>query len=190
MQSLQTRSRPQAAWAFAIRLASRPAWGRLATLVTALALLTSTLQLYAPDRVANSSLELRVSPEALLQVKDGSVALKIRLAPGTTASIWAANSCTAPAPQSQVITASGTYTIPLRALMSGSSNGNASTTEVCLESSDETLNDSVPVGILATGNGAALESRSPQLARNGASVGVQDGWAVTTQEGTTTWSNP
>ena len=190
MQSLPTSSKHTAGRALAIGLTSKHAWGRVAALATALVLLTSAIKLYAPDRVANSSLVLRVSPEELLQVKDGSVVLKIRLGPGTIANVWAANSCTSPAPQSQVVTASGTYTFPLPTLMSGISDPNPSTTQVCLVSSDGTLNDSVPVGISAIGNGAAAEGRTPLLARNGVSVVVQDGWAVTTRAGTTTWSNP
>lgn len=190
MQFLRTGSRQTAARELTIELTSTNAWGRVATLVGALIFLTSAISLYAQRRTATTSLELRVRPEELLRVQNDSLVLKIRLAPGTIASIWAANSCTSPAPQSRVISASGTYTLPLHALMSMLSNPTSSATQVCLASSDGVLNDSVPLGILATGNGAAVHGETPQLAPNGVSIVAPDGWAVTTPAGTTTWSNP
>jgi hypothetical protein len=162
----------------------------MAALIAILVLLTSHIQLFAQSRTATISLELRVSPEELLQVKDGSVRLKIRLAPGTIASVWAANSCSSPSPQSQVISASGTYTLSLHTMMAGISIANASAAHVCLASSDGTLNDSVPVGILAIGNGTAVQDRTSQLAPNGVTAVAPAGWSLTTQADTTTWSNP
>jgi hypothetical protein len=190
MQSLRSSSRLLATKPITIRLSSKFSRGSMAALITVLVLLTGQIQLYAQSRTATTSLELRVNPEELLQVQNESVLLKIRLGSRTIASIWAANSCTSPAPQSQVITASGTYTVPLHTLMSGIGNPDSNAARVCLISSDGALKDSAPVGIFATGNGAAMQGRTPQLAPNGVSVVVQDGWAVTTQAGTATWSNP
>jgi hypothetical protein len=153
-------------------------------------LLTGVPQLYAQGRTATASLVLRVRPEELLQEQNGSVLLKIRLARGTTARLWAANSCTSPSPESQVIIFSGNYTIPLNTLTPVSSDLAPGATHVCLMSSDGVLNDSVPVVILGTGNGATVQGATPQLAPSGLSIDVPDGWAVTTRAGTTTWSNP
>ena len=129
-----------------------------------------------------------VAPEDLLQIQNGSVVLKIRLAGGTTARLWEAQSCTFPSSESQAIVASGTYTIPLNTLTPVSSNPIPSTMQVCLASSDGVLNDSRPVDISSVANGAAAQGQSQQLARSG--VGAPDGLLVTTRAGTTTWSNP
>jgi hypothetical protein len=131
--------------------------GRTAALVVVIVFLAGTSPLYAQGRTATASLELQVRPEELLQDQDGSVVLKIRLARGTTARLWAANSCTSPSPQSHVITMSGTYSIPYSALAPVSSNLSPGTMQVCLVSSDGMLNDSLPVKIMGTGNGAVMQ---------------------------------
>lgn len=164
--------------------------GRMAALIVVVVLLTGVPQLYAQGRTATSSLALQVRSEELLQDQNGSVVLKIRLAHGTTASLWAANSCTSPSPQSHVITMSGIYSIPYSALTPVSSNPSPSTTQVCLVSSDGMLNDSLPVEILGTGNGAAMQGATPLIAPSGVSLEVPAGWMVTARSGTTTWSNP
>jgi hypothetical protein len=162
----------------------------MAVLIGVIVLLTGQIPLYAQSRMATSSLVLQVRPEELLQVQNDSVVLKIRLARGTMAQLWAAESCTSPSPESQVIIASGKYTIPLNTLTPVSSNTTATTGQVCLASSDGVLNDSRPVEIVGTGNGAPVEGRTPPLAPGGVSVDVPDGWTVTTRAGTMTWSNP
>jgi len=115
--------------------------GRMTACLGAIVLLTGAIQLYAQSRSATTSLVLQVLPEELVQVQNGSVVLKIRLARGATASLWEATSCTSPSPDSQVIIASGTYTIPLNTLTPTSSNPTSSTMQVCLASSDGVLND-------------------------------------------------
>ena len=87
-------------------------------------------------------------PEVLLQNQNGAVLVKIRLARGTTARLWAANTCTSPSPESHFIAQSGIYTIPHSALTPVSSNPISGATQVCLASSDGVLNDSLPVEIL------------------------------------------
>jgi len=181
---------PSQAW-FNILPASPPrARGRMAALIVAVVLLTAAPQLYAQGRTATSSLALQVRPEELLQEQNGSVALKIRLARGTTAGLWAGNSCASPSPQSHVITMSGIYSIPYSALTPVSSNPSPSTMQVCLESSDGVLNDSLSVEILGTGNGAAMQGSTPVIAPSGVLVEVPAGWMVTAGSGTTTQSNP
>ena len=62
--------------------------------------------------------------------------------------------------------------------------------QVCLVSSDGVLNDSLPVEILGTANGAAKQGSTPLIASSGVSVDVPAGWAVTIQSGIATWSKP
>jgi hypothetical protein len=162
----------------------------MAALIGVIVLLTGVIQLYAQSRTATASLVLQVRPEELLQDQNGSVVLKIRLARGTTARLWAANSCTSPSPESQVITMSGIYSIPLNALRPVISDPNSSASHVCLLSSDGVLNDSLPVVMMAPGNSTRGQGPPHLTAPSGVSVDMLAGWAVATQAGTTTWSNP
>jgi hypothetical protein len=94
--------------------------------------------LVGAERTAHSNLLLIVRPEALL-LRQGSdaVQLKIRLAEGTEARLWGADSCGAPASGAMVISRSDSYIIPLSAF--GASNSR----QACLASSDGTLQRSV-----------------------------------------------
>ena len=162
----------------------------MAALISVIFQMTGEIPLYAQARTAAASLTVQVRPEEMLQVQNGSVALKVRLASGATARLWAANSCTSPSPESQVIITSGIYTIPLNTLTPVGSHPGPSAGQVCLMSSDGVLNDSRPVDVLGTGAGAAVHGATSQIAPSGVSVDVPDGWAMTTRAGTTTWSNP
>jgi len=153
-------------------------------------LLAGAPQLDAQSRTATTSLVLQVRPEELLRAQNGSVELKIRLARGATARLWVASSCTSPSSQSQVIAISGVYRIPLSALTLVSNYPSLSTMRVCLASSDGTLHDSLPVEILGTKDGAAVQGTTSLMAPNGVQVDAPAGWVVTTRAGTTTWSNP
>jgi len=190
MQSLRSSGRHLAARPNTIQVSSARARGRTAALIGVMVLLTGVNQLYAQSRTATPSLVLQVRPEELLQDQNGSVVLKIRLDLGTTARLWAANSCTSSSPQSHVITMSGIYSIPLSELASVNSNPSPSAMRVCLVSSDGALYDSRPVEILGTGNGAAVQGPTPLVAPSGVPVDVPAGWVATTRGGTTTWSNP
>jgi len=190
MQSIRSSAKPLTARPMTIPLRPARGRGRMAAFISVLVLLTGVPQLYAQIRTATASLIVQVRPEELLQVQNGSVALKVRLARSATARLWAANSCTSPIPESQVIIASGSYTIPLNTLMPMSSARGPSAGQVCLMSSDGVLTNSRPVGILGTGTGAAVRGSRPQIAPSGGWVDVPDGWAMTIRAGTTTWSNP
>jgi len=190
MHSLPFLGRHPTARPTTLRLVPALARARLATPLAATVLLTGAIQLCAQSRVAPTSLVLQVTPEEHLQVQNGSVALKIRLARGAMARLWEAESCAAAAPDSQIILASGTYTIPLNTLTPASSNPASSTMEVCLGSSDGVLHDSQLVEISPTGSGAVAQGQPANLAPNDVSGNVPDGWRVTTKAGTTTWSNP
>ncbi len=190
MQSFRSSGRHLAARPMIIRLTAARARGRTAALIGVMVLLTGLNQLYAQGRTATPSLVLQVRPEELLQDQNGSVVLKIRLARGTTARLWAANSCTTPSPPSHVITMSGIYSIPHRVLTPVISNPSPSMMRVCLVSSDGALNDSLPVEILGIGSGAAVQGSTPLVAPSGVPVDVPAGWVATTRARTTTWSNP
>jgi hypothetical protein len=193
MPPLRSRGGHSAARVATLRPSTARARGMTAALIGIiifLTLLTGEIQFYAQGRTATASLVLHVQPEELLQARNGSVVLKIRLARGTTARLWAASSCASPSAESQVIMASGTYTIPNNTLTPVRSSSAPGTMQVCLLSSDGVLHDSIAVEILGAGNAAAAEGATQAIAPNGVSVAVPDGWVVTTQAGTTTWSNP
>jgi hypothetical protein len=191
MQLLRSGSKSSVAGPMTIRLRPARVWVTMAALMGAVFLLAAGTHVHAQSRMATpSSLGLLVRPEVLLQDQNGSIVLKIRLARGTTARLWAANSCTSFSLPSQVILASGTYTIPLNTLTPVSSKPVAVSSRVCLVSSDGVLNDSLPVEFLETGYGTSVQGAKPLISRSADTVNVPDGWAVTTREGMTTWSNP
>jgi hypothetical protein len=182
MQSIRSSARHLAARLMATRLA--PA------LIGVMVLLTGITQLYAQNRTATASLVLQVRSEEVLQEQNGVVALKIRLARGTTARLWATNFCTSPPPESQVITQSGYYSIPLSGLRPMISEPNSGASLVCLQSSDGMLSDSLPVVIIAPGDNTGGQGPPRLMAAGVVSVNVPAGWAVTARPGTKTWSNP
>ena len=160
--------------------------GRIGVLL----LLAGAIQASAQRKVVVSSLVLQIRPEELLQAQSGNVLLKIRLAPGTTARLWAANACQAPSPPSQVITVSGRYTIPFSAFTPGSGAPSQQTRLICLLSSDGTLRDSVPAGISGTRHSSGTLPSAARSGSSGVSVAVPAGIVVTRQGATSTWSNP
>lgn len=161
----------------------------MAMLIVGIALLAGAPQLHAQGRIATASLVLQVRPQEFMKDLNGSVSVKIRLARGTTARLWAANSCISPSSESQIIAVSGIYTIPYSALTPVSSP-NSGATEVCLESSDGSLHDSLPVEILGAANGATVQGATPAMASGGVLPDVPAGWVVNTQAARTTWSKP
>ena len=81
----------------------------------------------------NTQLTVQVRSEATLAWQSGSVVwVKVRLVPGTQARLWVDNSCATPPADVHVITASGTYTVPVISVESEKMN-------VCLISSDGNL---------------------------------------------------
>ena len=157
---------------------------RRAALLGVILLLAGVPRLFAQGRTGTISLTMQVRPEELLQNQNGSVVLKIRLARGTTAHLWAASSCTSPSQASQVITLSGMYSIPLTAFAPAS--GSTSPMRVCLASTDGVLNDSLPVELLGSGNSGV----APQIAPNSTSFDLPVGWVETVKGRTKTWSSP
>ncbi len=173
-----------------IRFGSPGLRRRNAELALVAALLACAAQLYGQSRTTTSSLTLQVHPEELLQAQSGSVLLKIRLARGTTARLWAANTCTSPSPQSHVITMSGVYSIPFSSLAAVSGESGRPMMLACLVSSDGALSDSVPIEVLGAGNSSGIQGATVLRGPGGILSDVPVGWAARTQAGTTTWSNP
>ena len=90
------------------------------------------------QQISTGQLSVTVRPELTATLDGGgSVQVRIRLAPGTQARVWTAESCAAPIPDAYVIARSGTYHIATSTLA-----GNGTT--VCLASSDGRLAFSIP----------------------------------------------
>jgi len=142
-------------------------------------------KLAAQSRTAHGALTVQVRPEELMRAQAGGVLLKIRLARGATARLWAADACGAVPPQAEVVAASGVYNIPLSSLAAGPSGSGR--TNICLISSDGELKDSVAVNW-----GAARPAEMPESFRMqvGSTPTVPPGTIVTTQGSTTTASDP
>jgi hypothetical protein len=109
--------------------------------------------LHAQSRTATTTLIVRVAEAGLLEQQNDNVIVKLRLAPGVAVSLWGDKSCAAPADESYVITASGTYTIPLNQLKQMQKAEGDDKGSICLQSSDGVLRRSLPVigRALATG---------------------------------------
>lgn len=100
--------------------------------------------------LSSAQVTVNVRPEAALSwLGDAAVTLKARLAPGTQATVWADDSCSVPAAGAQVISGSGTYTIPAADL------GAAGKSMVCLSSSDGRLSMNLPAVTDRAPGGAA-----------------------------------
>ena len=104
---------------------------RALTLVCGLSIATSgMLPIFAGSAVPHM-LFVQVRPEAALSRQgEGTLLLKIRLAPGARAALWSATTCAAPDPGSYMIVRSGIYTLPLSVIPGPSDAG------TCLASSD------------------------------------------------------
>jgi len=102
--------------------------------ITLIALLSAVGGFAQSSSVSSAQLAVDVRPEATLTWQgDSTVLVKARLAPGTQARIWADESCGAPTATSQVISASGTFVIPIADI-----DGTGKPV-VCLSSSDGRL---------------------------------------------------
>lgn len=170
----------------------RPLWvrGVRAALIGLILLQGSAALLHAQSRTASSAVVLQVRPEERLEEQLGRVILRIRIARGTTARIWAANSCAASSFESQVITQSGNYSFPLSALTGESSHPGADALQVCLTSSDGALSDSLPVEPWGSEEYPGVQGTASLAAPGGMAVDAPDGRAVITPSGIKTWANP
>ena len=105
------------------------------------------------SRTVTTTLILQVAEAGLLELQNDSVIVKLRLTPGVAVSLWGDKACTTPAYESFIITASGTYTIPLNEIEQGQNSEGADIGSICLQSSDGVLHSSLPAkgGALPTG---------------------------------------
>jgi hypothetical protein len=138
--------------------------------------------------VATTMLMVHVVPEERIEVQAYAVSLRIRLAAGTTARLWADTSCGAAPLQSGIITSSGAYSILLEALGVTYSPRASEGVSICLLSSDGLLRDSVAI------RGAVLTTLPPSLGTEASSLTVQQlqgsGLLTTRSAGVITASRP
>jgi hypothetical protein len=101
--------------------------------------------LHAQGRTVTTTLILRVAEAGLLEQQNDNVIVKLRLTPGVAVNLWGDKACTTPADESYIITASGTYTIPLHQIKQGQKAEGNDEGFICLQSSDGVLRRSLPV---------------------------------------------
>lgn len=128
--------------------------GRLAprrTLKWALAVLLSVdligvaSALHAKSNTVTATLVLQVSEASLVEQQNDNVIIKLRLARGVAVNLWGGKSCTATGDESQIITASGSYTIPLSQIFPRQKADGDEQGFICLQSSDGALRRSLPI---------------------------------------------
>ena len=121
------------------------------------------------SRTVTTTLVVQVAEEGLLELQNDSVIVKLRLTPGVAASLWGDKTCTTPVYESHIITASGTYIIPLNEIKQGQNSERADIGSICLQSSDGVLHRSLPAkgGALPTGTITSATKISPQLTWSG-----------------------
>jgi hypothetical protein len=109
--------------------------------------------LYAKSRSVTTTLILQVAEASQLELQNDNVIVKLRLTRGVAANVWGDKACTTPAYESYIITASGTYSIPLNEINLGPNSEGADKGSICLQSSDGVLHSSLPAsdGTLRTG---------------------------------------
>jgi len=123
----------------------------------------------AESKSVTITLILHVAEAGHLELQNDSVVVKLRLAPGVAASLWSDKACTTPASESYIITASGTYTIPLSEISRGQNGEGADIGSICLHSSDGALLSSLPTGgqALRAGTMASATKMSSKLTWSG-----------------------
>jgi len=109
--------------------------------------------LYAESRSVTSTLMLQVREAGQLELQNDNVIVKLRLTRGVAVNLWSDKACTTPAYGSYIITASGTYSIPLNEINQNQNRAGADISFICLRSSDGVLDSSLPAneGALRTG---------------------------------------
>jgi hypothetical protein len=169
------------------RCAHRYAWGGALAFLLALGLGSTAWLRAQTTKAATTTLTLRVVPEERMEVQGNAVSLKIRLAPGATARLWAGTSCGAAPPPALVITRSGAYSIQPTAFGVTYSPTAGQAVGICLLSSDGLLHDSVVI------SGATLSAQPPggaEASNLAAHPLPPNGLVTTTSAGVTTASSP
>lgn len=131
------------------------------TLITiGVALLASAIPLCAANAIGTAVLVVRVAEAEQLQLQGENALLRIRLASGVTANLWADEFCGDPGQQGMVITKSGIYTLPLNNLLPGKK------ISVCLVSSDGILRESVVGPAVSASPPGTRQNAGPLAPRN------------------------
>jgi hypothetical protein len=132
-------------------------------------LLRVAFLLHAQGRTVTTTLILQVAEAGVLEQQNANVIVKLRLTRAVAASLWSDKSCTTPAVEPYIITASGTYTIPLNQIRQAQKAAGEEEAFICLQSSDGVLRRSLPVsgGALATGAMTSAAKSAPQSTWSG-----------------------
>lgn len=109
--------------------------------------------LYAESRSVTATLILQVREAGQIELQNDSVIVKLRLTRGVAANLWSDKACSVPAYASYIITASGTYSIPLDEINQRQNSEAADISFICLQSSDGVLHSSLPANSGAVGTG-------------------------------------
>jgi hypothetical protein len=118
-------------------------WRAVALLAAGLTGTTSVL--CAESKTVTATLVVQVSEASLVEQQNGNVIIKLRLARGVAVNLWSGKSCTPTGDESQIITASGTYTIPFDQINRPQKAGGDEQGSICLQSSDGALRRSLPI---------------------------------------------
>jgi len=118
--------------------------------------------LEAESRSAVGTLVVQVAAASSVERQNDDIIIKVRLTPGVAANLWGGKSCAAVGDDFQIITASGTYTVPLAQIMSRAKAEGDEEGFICLQTSDGALHSSLAVRRGAPHPGAtALRRLSP-----------------------------
>jgi hypothetical protein len=142
-------------------------WTLIALL--AVGLLGAAPQLRAQRRSVTTTLILQVAEAGLVEQQNDNVIVKVRLSPGVSLSLWGEKSCTTPALESSIITASGTYTLPLSQIKQEQQAVGDGEGSICMQSSDGLLRRSLPLigGASLTGTMTSPSKSAPQTTYSG-----------------------
>jgi hypothetical protein len=123
--------------------------------------------LHAEGRTVTTTLILQVAEAGQFELQNDNVIVKLRLAPGVAVSLWGDKDCATPADESYIITASGTFTIPLNQIKQGQKAAGDDEASLCLQSSDGVLRRSLPVIGRALLTGMSASKSAPQSTWSG-----------------------
>jgi hypothetical protein len=168
MRSSDWNKAGRAAWLLRSLVSGQGAkWTLIALLSVGMLRVVSVL--HAQGRTVTTTLILHVAETGLLEQQNDNVVVKLRLTPGVAVSLWGDRSCTTPAFESYIITASGTYTIPLNQIKQGQKAAWDDEGSICLQSSDGVLRRSLPVigRVLPTGSMTNPTKSAPQSTWSG-----------------------
>jgi len=142
-------------------------WAPIALL--SVGLLRATFLLHAQGRTVTTTLIVQVAEAGVVERQDDNVVVKLRLTPGVAVSLWRDKSCTAPANESYIFTASGTFMIPLNQIKQVQKAVGEDEGTICLQSSDGVLRRSRRViGSALTGEAMTSATKSaPQSVWSG-----------------------